>query len=111
MSWRPKHPRPDANQGRAVAYLRASGLAVVVTAALPGATTPDDPLDFFVVRPPAPGEEPAPVIVAWSGEGVERFMQGHRMAQVELKVPGGRLEDHQEAYLRRMGWDGQEIWA
>ena len=113
MNPRPKRPRPDGNQGEVVAYLRASGLAVVVTAALPGVTTPDNPLDFFVVRPPAEGEERAPVIVAWSGPGVLRAMRqafpGQRIAQVELKVPGGTLEPHQEQYLRRMGWDGR-IW-
>lgn len=112
MSWRPKHPRPDANQPAAVALLRESGLAVVVTAALPGATTPDNPLDYFVVRPPRPGDPPAPVIVAWSGEGVMRYMREHpehAIVQVEMKMPGAALEPHQERYLVRMGWT-REVW-
>ena len=75
--YRPKRAKPDANQGPMVEHLRALGFCCIITHTLGG-----DALDMFV-------------------GGWNRKTKAYEWVQVEVKVPGGRLEKSEEEHLAR----------
>ena len=84
MSPRPHHTKKDANQAGIVRDLRDLGFLVIEVADLPGNDNPviGHPLDLFV-------------------GGLRITLDGdwYAWVQVEDKMPGGELDDREQAYF------------
>jgi hypothetical protein len=80
MTYRPRHPKPDANQVALIADLLALGFEIVVVASLGG-----DALDLFV-------------------QGYHRRRNRHEWLQVEVKTDrAARFTNGERAYFNRHG--------